>query len=247
MTLNVDFALTLCSARREFGLQVKFDSEDPRVVVFGPSGAGKSATLQAIAGLLRPTRGHISVDGRVLFDAARGIDVPARKRRVGYVFQDYALFPHLTVRDNIAYGLKRLTRWRLSAAEQQRLAGLMDLFDLEPMARAMPRELSGGQRQRVALARALIAEPSLLLLDEPFAALDVRLRNRMREELVEMQHRFRVPMVLITHDLKDVEQLAQTLVVLDMGKVSRTVSLPRPSELPAGSVAGELAALCGVA
>jgi len=244
--LEVDFELTLRSARRSFALQVRFASRDDRIVLFGPSGAGKSATLRAIAGLLRPAQGRIAVGGRVLFDAARGIDLAPRQRRVGYVFQDYALFPHLSVRDNIGYGLRR--GLRLDAEARRRIDAMLELFELRPLAQTLPRELSGGQRQRVALARALIVEPAVLLLDEPFAALDLRLRERMREELRELQLRFAVPLVLITHDLQDVQRLAETLVVMEMGRVTRSVPLGAAlQQVPEGSVAAALAQLCGIA
>lgn len=248
MRLEVDFALTLESRKRRFELAVAFSSNEDRIVMFGHSGAGKSATLQAIAGLLRPQRGRIVVDRRTLFDSARAIDLPARERRVGYVFQDYALFPHLTVWDNVAYGLKHIGKWRLTEDERAQVAGMLRLMGLHALADARPGSLSGGQRQRVALARALITEPQVLLIDEPFAALDVRLRRRMREELADMQQRFAVPLVLITHDLQDVEHLAQTLVVIDLGQVTRTVPVSSlRGSLGADSLMRELAQVCGVA
>jgi molybdate transport system ATP-binding protein len=248
MRLEVDFALTLESRKQRFELKVAFSSDEDRVVMFGESGAGKSATLQAIAGLLKPNRGRIVVGDRTLFESSRDIDLPARERRVGYVFQDYALFPHLTVWDNVAYGLKRFGKWRLTEAERSRVADMLRLMGLHRLAEVRPGFLSGGQRQRVALARALITEPQVLLMDEPFAALDVRLRRRMREELADVQQRFSVPLVLITHDLQDVEQLAQTLVVIDLGQVTRTVPLrPLRSSLGADSLMAELVRLCGVA
>jgi molybdate transport system ATP-binding protein len=248
MRLDVDFALTLEDRERRFELKVAFSSDDDRIVMYGQSGAGKSATLQAIAGLLAPQRGRIVVGGRTLFDSSAKVDLPARERRVGYVFQDYALFPHLTVYDNVAYGLRRFGKWRLNDENLSRIADMLRLMDLHPLADARPGSLSGGQRQRVALARALITQPQILLMDEPFAALDVRLRRRMREELTDVQQRFAVPLVLITHDLQDVEQLAQTLVVIDFGKVTRTVPLqPLRNGLGGDSLTAELAQLCGIA
>ena len=248
MRLDVDFSLTLATRRRRFELAVAFSSDEDRIVMFGPSGSGKSATLQAIAGLLRPHRGRIVVGGRTLFDAATGVDVPARARRIGYVFQDFALFPHLSVWDNVAYGLRHFGRWRLADAERDRIADLLRLMGIERLADARPGSLSGGQRQRVALARALVVEPQVLLMDEPFSALDIRLRRRMRDELADVQQRFAVPLVLITHDLQDVEHLAQTLVVIDLGQVTRTLPLgPLRRGLPAQDLHAELAQLCGVA
>jgi molybdate transport system ATP-binding protein len=248
MRLDVDFALTLEDRKRRFELKVAFSSDDDRIVMFGQSGAGKSATLQAIAGLLAPRRGRIVVGDRTLFDSSCNVDLPARERRVGYVFQDYALFPHLTVRDNVAYGLKHLDKWRLTQEDRSRVADLLRLMGLHHLADARPGALSGGQCQRVALALALITKPQILLMDEPFAALDVRLRQRMREELVDVQQRFSVPLVLITHDLQDVEQLAQTLVVIDLGEVTKTIPLVAlRGGLGSDSLTAELAQLCGVA
>jgi molybdate transport system ATP-binding protein len=256
--LEVDIALTLGTVPRRFDLQVRFASQQDRIVLFGPSGAGKSATLQAIAGLQHPAKGRIVVDGRVLLDTTQNIALPPRARRVGYVFQDYALFPHLSVRDNIGFGLQR-SPWPISwpigrplgrsdRDSTRRIDAMLDLFDLRELATQIPRELSGGQRQRVALARALIVEPSILLLDEPFAALDVRLRDRMRVELRELQLRFAVPLVLITHDLQDVQHLAETLVVMEMGRVTRTAPVAgKFTPMSDGSVSAALAELCGVA
>lgn len=222
MRLSIDIDVRLQSRERVFLLNVKFDSVDDRLVIFGPSGAGKSVTIQAIAGLIQPTRGRIELGGRVLFDSAAGINLPARERRVGYLFQDYALFPHLNVVENVGYALRRWP-WPLGVAERKRIEDMLKLFGLQGLANSHPRELSGGQRQRVALARALLREPDVLLLDEPFAAMDILLRGRMRQELTDIQGRFGVPMVVITHDLEDVQALADTLVVYDLGQVARTI------------------------
>ncbi len=226
MKLSVDIDVRLRTGRgrraREFLLRAAFESADERMVIFGPSGSGKSVTIQAIAGLMRPERGRIALGGRVLFDSACGIDLPARERRVGYLFQDYALFPHLTVADNAGYALRRWP-WRLSAEGRERVGAMLELFGLSMLADSLPRDLSGGQRQRVALARALLHEPEVLLLDEPFAAMDLLLRGRMRDELTAIQERFRVPMVVITHDLEDVRTFADTLVIYRHGAVAETL------------------------
>jgi len=225
MRIEVDIRKTLRSNKREFSLDVRFTCEDDKNVVFGPSGAGKSITLRAIAGLETPDSGRIAVAGKVLFDSSLGINVPARERSVAYLFQDYALFPHLTVVDNIGFGLKQWWQRRLPADVMRRVDELLELFELRGLGRAFPWELSGGQRQRVALARALIQHPEVLLLDEPFAALDPLLRERMREELLKTRSLFNVPMLVITHDPDDVALLAESLVVLDHGKVGQTVDL----------------------
>lgn len=219
MSLVVDIRKTLVTPERHFTLDVSFASNVQRIVLFGPSGAGKSLTLQAIAGLLAPDRGTISIGGDTLFDDARGIDVPTQARRVAYLFQDYALFPHLNVRQNIAFGLKR--GWRNPRAQElpDDAAYWLRAFELEALAGHYPAQLSGGQKQRVALARALIAQPRILLLDEPFSALDVAMRQRMRRELTDLQMRLDIPMVLITHDPDDVAAFGDQVVRLQEGRV----------------------------
>lgn len=225
MRIEVDIRKTLRASKREFALDVRFTCEDDRNVVFGPSGAGKSLTLRAIAGLETPDSGRIAVAGKVLFDSSLGINVPARERSVAYLFQDYALFPHLTVTENVGFGLKHW--WQHKAPEQvvRRVDELLELFELRGLGRAYPWELSGGQRQRVALARALIRHPDVLLLDEPFAALDPLLRERMREELLKTRSLFNVPMLVITHDPDDVAVLAESVVILEQGRVDQVVDL----------------------
>ena len=217
MQLDVDIEKRLRAGTREFRLAVRFASDADVVILFGPSGAGKSVTLLSLAGLLRPDRGEIRFGGHVLFNSAAGIDMPARCRRIGFVFQDYALFPHLTVVQNVAFARRGggITR----PGFEDMVNGLLAEFDLAKLADSYPAELSGGQRQRVALARALAAQPGLLLLDEPFAALDAPLRKRMREELKRTRERFDVPLVLITHDADDVAALDGHVIHLAEGRV----------------------------
>ncbi|HEY9107699.1 MAG TPA: ATP-binding cassette domain-containing protein [Roseateles sp.] len=224
--IDIDLHARVADGRRQFELNMAFASEAPVVALFGPSGAGKSLTLQAIAGLLRPQAGHVRVAGRTLFDSRAGVDLPPEERRVGCVFQHYALFPHLDVRQNVAFGLGNW-RQRPGRALRERVDGLLDAFGLLPMARSRPHTLSGGQQQRVALARALACEPRLLLLDEPFAALNPLLRQQLRGELLDCVHRWRVPALVITHDVDDVLALANQACCVEDGRVTRVIDLDR--------------------
>ena len=212
--LQVDVQLEARSRGRRFALPVRFASSRPRIVLFGPSGVGKSLTLQAIAGLVRPRSGRIALGDRVLFDSTAAIDRPARQRQLGYVFQDYALFPHLDVAHNIAFGTLGIFRRSLPAQTRADVARMAEALGIGHLLDSRPATLSGGQRQRVALARALLRPPQLLLLDEPFAALDIALRSRVRDELDTLRLRHAVPLVLITHDIEDVRRFADTLVLL---------------------------------
>ncbi len=198
-----------------FTLDVSWTAGDGVSVLFGPSGSGKTLTLQCLAGLVRPDAGRIVVDGRVLFDSANGIHVPPQERRLGYVFQGYALFPHLTVRSNVAFGLRR----RPPAERGQRTAEVMERLGLRGLEGRYPGELSGGQRQRVALARALATEPALVLLDEPLSALDLPLRRALREELHGILADWSMPAVLVTHDFAEAYQLGDRVVIYEAGRV----------------------------
>jgi molybdate transport system ATP-binding protein len=219
MPLSVDIRKTLHTAERHFTLDVSFTAHAQRMVLFGPSGAGKSLTLQAIAGLLRPDEGRIVLHGDALFDSARGIDQRPQSRRLAYLFQDYALFPHLNVRQNIGFGMH--SGWLNPGPRfsHPQIDYWLDALDLKSVAGHHPAQLSGGQKQRVALARALVAQPRLLLLDEPFSALDHALRERMRRELSDLQTRLDIPMLLITHDPDDVAAFGDQVVQVYDGSV----------------------------
>jgi molybdate transport system ATP-binding protein len=227
---DLDIRLSVADASRRFDLALRLAAQAPVVALYGPSGAGKSLSLQAVAGLLRPSAGHIRIAGKTLFDAATGVDVPAAQRGVGYLFQDYALFPHLSVRQNVGFGLTSWRQPRLKPADAQRVDELLAAFELQALAHARPAALSGGQRQRVALARALACEPAVLLLDEPFAALNPMLRHSLRQELKQVRERWNIPMLMITHDIEDVMALADYVCVIEQGQVRREVDL-RSGEL----------------
>lgn len=222
MALAVDIRKTLVTRERSFTLEISFETNCRRVVLFGPSGAGKSLTLQAIAGLLRPNAGTIRIEKRIVFDHGGGIDLPARERQAGYLFQDYALFPHLDVRQNIGFALRRGWLNPRSRHTREEVDYWIDAFDLASVAGNFPAQLSGGQKQRVALARALVAKPRMLLLDEPFAALDAGMRERMRSELSALQARLDIPMLLITHDAADVAVFGDQLIRLAGGRIDDT-------------------------
>ena len=219
MLLAVDIRKTFQSTERHFTLDVSFKATTQRVVLFGPSGAGKSLTLQAIAGLLRPDEGAITLHGNALFDSARGIDQKPQARKIAYLFQDYARFPHLNVRQNIGFGLQQGWLNPRARISHPQVDYWLDALELKSVAGNHPAQLSGGQKQRVALARALVAEPRLLLLDEPFSALDSALRQRMRSELSDLQTRLDIPMVLITHDPDDVAAFGDQVVQVSDGCV----------------------------
>jgi molybdate transport system ATP-binding protein len=200
-----------------FALDVDFAASDARVTaLFGPSGAGKSSIVNAVAGLLRPEEGRIVVGGRVLLDTAAGVFVPPRTRRIGYVFQDARLFPHLSVQRNLLYGWQRNGR-RASAGE---IAHVIDLLGLEPLRARLPLTLSGGEKSRVALGRALLASPELLLLDEPLAALDTARRGEILPYLERLHDETRVPMIYVSHALDEVTRVADDIVVLKEGRVA---------------------------
>ena len=219
MNMHVTIRKHIVTADRQFALDIDFDSDSRRIAMFGPSGAGKSLTLRAIAGLLAPDSGRIVLNGRALFDSETGVDVRPQERRVAYLFQDYALFPHLTVAQNIAFGLSRGWRNPARRALPPEAARWVDAFGLREIVNQYPSQISGGQKQRVALARALVAQPDIVLLDEPFSALDPALRTRMRAELRALQESLDVPMVVISHDPKDVEVLGDHVLEIRDGRI----------------------------
>jgi len=215
------FSVEITKQLPEFTLDVAWSAGDGVAVLFGPSGAGKTLTLQCLAGLIRPDAGRIVVDDRVLFDSAVGVDLPPQQRRVGYVFQGYALFPHLTVGQNVAFGLRDRPR----AERLSRAAEVMERLGLGGLTHRRTGELSGGQRQRVALGRALAIDPALLLLDEPLSALDAPLRRSLRDELRTILSGWGTAAVLVTHDFTEAYQIADRIVIYESGRVIQ--SAPR--------------------
>jgi molybdenum ABC transporter ATP-binding protein len=214
-TLDLDIALALRSFRLELALSVGRET----FALVGPSGAGKTSVLRMVAGLARPERGRIALDGRVLFDSEAKVDRPPEDRRVGFVFQEYALFPHMTVAQNVAYGGGR------DGAE------VLERLRIAPLAKAYPGELSGGERQRVGLARALARNPDVLLLDEPMSALDTHTRAGVRAELRRTLDHLDLPVLLVTHDFQDAAVLADRVGVLVEGKL---LQVGTPGDLIAG-------------
>lgn len=218
MFLDLDISKTMRSGKSDFLLNVSYTASSDRLVILGPSGSGKSLLLQMIAGLLKPDSGHLILAGRTLFDDKKNINLTPQQRQVAYFFQNYALFPHLSVRQNIAFSLRHGLLNPRPNVINKTVDHWLETFGLEPVQHQRPHELSGGQRQRTALARALVTEPRALLLDEPFSALDSDLRIHMRKELRELQERLAVPLILITHDVEDVKMFAEQTLCLKDGK-----------------------------
>ncbi len=198
-----------------FPLELAWEAGNEIVVLFGPSGAGKSMTLQALAGLASPEKGLIRVGEKVLYNSSKGINLSPQQRGVGYLFQNYALFPHMTAEENIRFGHGDPK----SRDADQDVSAMFSLFQIGELASRYPRELSGGQQQRVALARALMRKPGILLLDEPFAAIDITLRRGLRLELKNLQKQLNIPMVFITHDLSEALVMADKLIIYNRGRV----------------------------
>ena len=212
MTLEVQIEKKLA----DFTLDVAFRATETPLSILGASGAGKSMLLRCIAGLERPGRGRIALNDRILFDSAQRVGIPARERRIGMLFQHYALFPHRTVAQNIAFGLNDLPRDEQAA----RTASLVSRTRLAGLEQRYPRELSGGEQQRTALARALAIQPEALLLDEPLSALDTHLRSQVEAQLQETFASFRRPTLLVTHNMEEAYRLGEQLLVLARGRLA---------------------------
>jgi len=198
-----------------FDLHAEFEASPGVSVLYGPSGSGKTLTLDAIAGFVAPDTGRILLDDRILFDAEARVNLRPQDRACGYVFQNYALFPHMTLRQNLAFAAHRLPRLE----RHRRIAELLDRFKLTDLAGRFPRELSGGQKQRGSIARALIARPKILLLDEPGRGLDAILRADLHTLIAEMKKSLQVPMLFVTHDLEECFAVADHVLIYNAGKI----------------------------
>lgn len=207
MALLVDIEKRL----NPFALRVKFQSDDGVLSLLGASGSGKTMILKCIAGLEKPDKGRIVLNGKVLFDSEKKIDLPPQQRRVGYLFQQYALFPHMTVAQNIRAGVRAKKNASAAVSEMLRTMGLTS------EARRYPRQLSGGEQQRVALARILINDPDILLLDEPFSALDAHLRFRMEQEVRQIISLLGKPVILVSHDRDEVYRFSDQVAIIHDG------------------------------
>ena len=212
MSIFVDIEKSLGS----FQLKVQFEAGNETLALLGASGSGKSMTLKCIAGMEKPDRGRIVVDDVVLFDSERHINLPPQQRRTGLMFQNYALFPNMTVLQNIRAGANREPDRK---KRETMVAAIMDSFGLAPLANHLPSQLSGGQQQRTALARILVSNPNVLLLDEPFSALDNHLRFRLEQEVRRIIEDFGKTVVLVSHDRDEVFRLSQSIAILDNGKI----------------------------
>jgi molybdate transport system ATP-binding protein len=207
----------------EFSVNIAFASESRATALFGPSGAGKTSLINMIAGLLRPDRGRVEIDGEVLFDSAARIDVPPWRRRIGYVFQEGRLFPHFTVRHNLEYG-----RWMGGHKfDPSAFQHVVELLDIGHLLDRRPGKLSGGERQRIAVGRALLMQPRLLLLDEPLASLDAPRKRDILPYLERLRDEARMPMIYVSHNATELKLIASHVVWLDGGRVATTGGVER--------------------
>ncbi len=227
----------LVSGNSKFLLDVEFSISPGISILFGASGAGKTTTLECLAGLLTPSSGRILLGERQLYDSARGTNVPVERRGIGFVFQDLALFPHLTIEANVAYGLRRLDR----AERARRVRAIQESFRIGELARRRPEEISGGERQRAALARALVTEPQLLLLDEPLAALDAATKARIIDDLRAWNRARAIPILYVTHSREEVFALGERVIVLERGRVLIAGPPQQVLEAPAHETVAQLA------
>lgn len=213
--LEAHFRKRFAAPAHEFVLEAEFRAAPGFTILFGPSGAGKTTALDCVAGLAKPDSGRIAIGDRVLFDGAKSVNLPVSKRHVGYVFQNLALFPHLTVEKNVQYGLTHLPQ----AERAARASAILQAFRIVDLAQRYPREISGGESQRAALARTLVTDPAVLLLDEPLAALDATTKSRIIDDLRQWNQVHRIPILYVTHSREEVFALGERVIVLDAGRI----------------------------
>lgn len=225
----------------ELDLEIRLETRGKPLVLVGPNGAGKTSVLLLVLGALRPARGMIALDGESLFDSRRGVELPPEDRGLGYVPQDYGLFPHMTVAANVSFALECRRRMR-RADRRRRALELLREFDVGHLAERQPTSLSGGEGQRVALARALAAEPRALLLDEPLAALDASVRRPLREFLAARLAALELPAIVVTHDADDAAAFGDDVAVIEHGRIVQRGSLDELRSRPATDFVRELVA-----
>ena len=236
--LQVSLRTRLPSEGYEFSLEAEFQAAPGITILFGPSGAGKTTLLDCVAGLTTPDSGRIAIGDHALFDAAQRIDLPVAKRRVGYVFQSLALFPHLTIEQNVQYGLSHLPQEKRAA----QASAILQAFRISHLASRYPRETSGGEGQRAALARTLVTDPTVLLLDEPLAALDAATKGKIIDDLREWNDAHHIPILYVTHSREEVFALGDRVVVLDAGRI---VAQGTPHEVITAALQETVAQLVG--
>jgi molybdate transport system ATP-binding protein len=236
--LDARFRKRFAAQSQEFVLEVEFQAAPGFTILFGPSGAGKTTLLDCVAGLTKPDSGRIAISDRVLFDATQRTSLPVAKRRIGYVFQSLALFPHLTVEQNVQYGLAHLPL----AERAAQASAILQAFRIPHLARRYPREISGGESQRTALARTLVTNPAVLLLDEPLAALDAATKAKIIDDLRAWNQAHLIPILYVTHSREEVFALGERILVLDAGHI---VAQGAPHEVIAAPQQETVAQLVG--
>jgi molybdate transport system ATP-binding protein len=237
-TLSAHIRKTFSSTEHEFSLDVEFSATPGFIILFGLSGSGKTTLLDCVAGLATPDAGKVTVGERVFFDANSSVDFPIAKRGVGYVLQDLALFPHLTVKQNVEYGLADLPR----SDREKKAAFMMREFRIEHLRQQRPGKISGGERQRVALARSLVTDPCVLLLDEPLAALDAATKSRIINDLRRWNEQHQIPILYVTHSREEVLALGERVLVMDQGRI---VARGTPHEVLSAPLQETVAQLAG--